>query len=194
MQALRRKFVLLSAGVFVCAILAHGQDEPSLGDAARQSRLQKQQKAQDKDTPAKDGSAKDPHPSKPPKKVITNEELPEHIGPTRTAASGQQIAGADYQQPGDDDRKAPPEQWKSRIQAQKTSIASLQSELNNLSASIQYAGSNCVSGCVQWNERQKQKQDQLEGMKAQLEQQQKNLEEMQEAARKQGYGSSVYDP
>ena len=31
-------------------------------------------------------------------------------------------------------------------------------------------------------------------VKAQLEQQQKSLEEFQDAARKQGFGSSVYDP
>jgi hypothetical protein len=31
-------------------------------------------------------------------------------------------------------------------------------------------------------------------MKAQLDEQQKRLEDMQEAARKQGYGNSVYDP
>jgi hypothetical protein len=31
-------------------------------------------------------------------------------------------------------------------------------------------------------------------MQSQLEQQKKRLEEMQDAARKQGYGSSVYDP
>jgi hypothetical protein len=31
-------------------------------------------------------------------------------------------------------------------------------------------------------------------MKAQLEDQQKRLEDMQEAARQQGYGSAVYDP
>jgi hypothetical protein len=31
-------------------------------------------------------------------------------------------------------------------------------------------------------------------MKAQLEEAQKQLEDMQEAARKEGFGSSVYDP
>ena len=31
-------------------------------------------------------------------------------------------------------------------------------------------------------------------MQAQLEEQKKRLDEMQESARKQGYGSSVYDP
>jgi predicted ribosome quality control (RQC) complex YloA/Tae2 family protein len=39
-----------------------------------------------------------------------------------------------------------------------------------------------------------QKENRVEVMKAQLEEQQKRLEDMQEAARKQGYGNSVYDP
>jgi predicted ribosome quality control (RQC) complex YloA/Tae2 family protein len=47
---------------------------------------------------------------------------------------------------------------------------------------------------VQWNERQKEKQQQVERLKSQLEDQQKRLEDMQEQARKQGYGTSVYDP
>jgi hypothetical protein len=47
---------------------------------------------------------------------------------------------------------------------------------------------------VQWNERQQQKQQQVEVMKSQLEDQQKKLEDMQDSARQQGYGSSVYDP
>ena len=78
--------------------------------------------------------------------------------------------------------------------AQKSAIANLKSDIESLSASIEYAGANCVSGCVEWNERQKQKQDQVESMKVQLAEQEKRLEDMQESARKQGYGSSVYDP
>ena len=93
-----------------------------------------------------------------------------------------------------DQPKFPPDYWKSQIMAVKNSIANLKANIDSLNASIQYAGGNCVSGCVEWNLRQKQKQDQVEMMKAQLEQQQKYLEDMQEAARKQGYGSSVYDP
>jgi hypothetical protein len=86
------------------------------------------------------------------------------------------------------------ESWKAVIQAQKNAIASLQSEIVSLSESIHYAGGNCVANCVQWNERQQQKQQQLEGMKAQLEQLQKHLEDLQESVRKKGFGSSVYDP
>jgi predicted ribosome quality control (RQC) complex YloA/Tae2 family protein len=47
---------------------------------------------------------------------------------------------------------------------------------------------------VGWNERQREKQQRVERMQAQLQEQKRRLEEMQDSARKQGYGSSVYDP
>ena len=67
-------------------------------------------------------------------------------------------------------------------------------KIESVSDSIHYAGANCVANCESWNEHQKQKQDQVEAMKSQLADQQKKLEDMQESARKQGFGSSVYEP
>ena len=222
MRKLRQFLLFVLASTFVFALAAAAQDDaqPSLGDVARQARQQKQQKdaqaaqnVQSKDgapakdsaqnnygAPAKDAQGKDKDKNaaatdEPPHKaphVITNEEIPEHIGPTRTG--GSQYQGATTEQPSDNEPKAPPDYWKSRIMAQKNSIATLKSNIDSLNASIQYAPGNCVSGCVQWNERQKQKQDQVDAMKMQLDQMEKQLEDMQEAARKQGYGSSVYDP
>ena len=66
--------------------------------------------------------------------------------------------------------------------------------IEKVNASIQFAPGNCVAGCVQWNEHQKQKQQEVERARAQLETQKKRLGSMQESARKQGYGSAVYDP
>lgn len=193
-RELRRLLVLLSAGAFLLVLGAQGQDSPSLGDAARQARLQKQQKdAQGKDTQGKAAITKDAQPVKAPH-VITNDEIPQHVGPTGTSTSGSQVPGVTYQQPAYGNGKAPAEYWTSQIQSVKNYIASLQENIRNLESSIQYGGGNCVANCVQWNERQQQKQQQVENMKAQLEATQKRLEEMQEAARRQGYGSSVYDP
>jgi pentapeptide MXKDX repeat protein len=214
----RRGFVLLAVSALVFASVAHAQDSQSLGDAARQARLQKQQKdAQAKDTSAKDMSAKDAHskdahskdaqasdavsknaqPAKPShvitNHVFTNDEIPSHVGSTVTSP-GSQVPNMGYSEPSHGTQKIPAEQWGSLIQQQKDAIASLQREIADLSESIHYAGGNCVANCVQWNERQKEKQDRVETMKAQLEQQQKRLEDMQEAARKQGFGSAVYDP
>jgi len=218
----RRILVLLAAGAFLCAFPGafpvYGQDDsPSLGDLARQARQQKQQKdAQSKDSTAPgkdeqnssdsnkaDQAKPDQTKSAPstalknasakPSHVVTNDEIPMHIGSTVTSSNGIHPASMSDEQPSSDNGSAA-DQWKSQIQDQKTSIAQLQSNIASLNDSIQYAGANCVSNCVQWNEEQKRKQDQVETMKAELEQQQKRLEDLQEAARKQGFGSSVYDP
>jgi hypothetical protein len=251
MGRFRRFVVMLAAGVFAFGLSAYAQDDsPSLGEVARQSRLQKQQQDaakedQSKDTPGKDsagksaatdapaaapapgaakaapgkaannlapnhaapsadvqakalpgqdGTAKDAPPGKTGKKiVITNDEIPEHIGATRTSASYSRNGGT-YPQTVAGGKQAQGDSFREQILAQKGSIASLEKQIEDVNASIQYAGGNCVSGCVEWNERQKQKQDQVESMKVQLEQMRKQLEESQEMCRKQGFGSSVYDP
>jgi hypothetical protein len=221
MRKLRRLLLVLSVGALAAGIAAYGQDDsPSLGDVARQSRLQKQQKdSQAKDTSAKDAQPADaPAPGKDaqiksapskatllkvvsakdtqtkPKKIVTNDEIPEHIGPTSTLPAKSKTPGAYTPPPNYGDGKVPPEYWKSQIQAQKAAIASLQSQISTLAASIQYAGANCVANCVEWNEAQQRKQQELESMKSQLEAMQTQLEEMQDTARKQGYGTAVYDP
>lgn len=129
-----------------------------------------------------------------PKHVITNEELPEAIRPSSSSAQTAHTEEASAPQPQEGEEKLSAEQWKSQIQTVKSNLAALQKEIDDLSASIQFAPGNCVSGCVEWNQRQQQKQQQVDTMKAQLADQQKTLEDMQESARRQGYGSSVYDP
>lgn len=204
-----RIFVLLTASALFCAFPAHGQDAQSLGDVARQSRLQKQQKdAQTKDassqnqdtanntgkeTRSPDTTGKDMAAAKAPH-VITNDEIPEHVGSTFTSGPNSQNPSSSDALAKTGDHDAQAEQWKSQIQAQKSAIASLEREIASLNESVHYAGGNCVANCVQWNERQKEKQDRVEIMKQQLDEQQKRLEDLQESARKQGFGSAVYEP
>jgi len=192
-----QKVVLMLAVSFLfCASFTCAQDDAqSLGNVARQVR----QKKESKEGVAKGAPAKDPQStdaaSKPAQKprVITNEELP-HAGVTTVSTE----VSERREEPASSHVAETPtgnaEQTKSQILEQKSAIASLQHEIDSLSASIHYTGSNCVSNCAQWNERQQQKQQQVDSMKAQLEEQQKRLEEMQESARRQGFGSSVYEP
>jgi hypothetical protein len=160
--------------------------------------------AQNKDAPDKNkdkgspAAAGQPSSSKPAKHVITNDEIPSSGGPTGYRPPlGPRSSNDDPSgdgQPAANGPKYPAAYWTQQILAQKNTINSLESQIAQLSDSIQYAGANCVSNCVQWNERQKQKQDQVDGMKQQLDDAQKHLEELQDGARQQGYGSSVYDP
>jgi hypothetical protein len=47
---------------------------------------------------------------------------------------------------------------------------------------------------VEYNKKQAQKQQDVERMQAQYDDQKRDLEQMQENARKAGYGSAVWDP
>lgn len=199
--------VPISVVVAACAFAwtAYSQDAPpSLGDVARQSRLQKQQRdvqlekdkaakeaASSKDATAGDAASKDAPPKTP--RVYTNDEIPEHVGPAVPQVRNYQAQyNPQYYYEGNS-QTAVADQWKRQFQAMKSSIASMQQQINAASETVHYA-SNCVTNCVQANAREKQKQDQIDIMKQQLEQLQKQLELMQEAARKQGFGSAVYDP
>ena len=172
---------MIVAAAVLTGVLAPAQDSPSLGDAARLARQQKL---------AKEAKAKAGEDVKTPR-VITEQQMPEHPelapkavgyvehGNTASAAS---------------EGKLPAEQWKAQIQKQQELVRSQEAELQKLKDSIQFAPGNCVSGCVQWNQAQKDKQDRAERMQSALDQYKQKLQDMQENARQQGYGSSVYEP
>lgn len=217
---MRRIFILLAACTLVCAIARAQDDSPSLGDVARQARAQKQQKdalanASSKDaakapgTDAQNGATDSKDAAQPrTAHVITNDELANHAAQETAAthpADSKESAQDTTKDPTKDaakdpakdsapgDRVAQAEQWKQQIQAQKQSIAQLQREISEVGDSIHYVGGNCVQNCEQWNEHQQEKQAQVDSLKSELEAEQHHLEEMQDAARKQGFGSNVYD-
>ena len=178
----RCRLLGLVAAAFFFGATANAQDSQSLGDVARQQRQQKEQSAS--------AQGKDVAESK----VITNEEIPEHPeeddpGPTVKNGKGEGFGSRSSKGP-----KQTAEFWKVRIKAQKGQIASLQKRMDEVNSSIRFSSINCGANCVVWNERQRRRQEQVEQTQSQLEQQKKRLEEMQDTARKQGYGSSVYDP
>jgi hypothetical protein len=187
------RFIALLAACAMCAFSAYAQDSQSVADAARQSRLQKQQKdakdATTKDTPA---TATPAQPLKP--KVITNEDLPEHAGPTVSSSRTPQTQSPTPAASHADYLNAVAEKMKSQIESQKAAVASLEAEIAGLNESVRYAGANCVANCVEWNERQKEKQDRVIVMQHQLEDQKQHLADLQESARKQGFGSAITDP
>jgi predicted RNase H-like nuclease (RuvC/YqgF family) len=171
-------FVFVTA-VSLCGYGAYSQDAPSLGDLARQ---QRQQKAQSKAAPSKDAKAS---------KVITNDQLPGQAdAATPTAAPGSPAAST----ASPDGTKQSIEDIKAQFVAQRNQVSSLQARIDEMNESIRFAPGNCVANCTQWNEAQKQKQREVEQMQTQLEEAKKHLQEMEDHARKQNYGSSVYDP
>ncbi len=176
---MRRVGLKIFSGVLLIGAVAYGQ---SLGDVARENRDKKQAKAA-----SESGS------SKPKPKVITNDNLPARvvassseterdIKPVSAAASGQSTEHVSA------------EEWKSRIAAQKSAIAAQQAQIDKLNESIHYVTASLYTNGIQHNENQAKKQDAVAQMQQQLEEQKKNLAQMQEAARQAGMGSAVYDP
>jgi hypothetical protein len=171
--------------VFAACTLACAQDSQSLGDVARQSRKQKPASqanfAQSTDG-LNAGASKTRH-------VVTNDEIPESPEGSNSDSHSRATHGAQNTGMG----KHPAEYWKAQILRVKNAIAKLQKNVDALSSSIHFVDAN-YDNHVLWNERQREKEREVGIMKSQLSQFQKLLEDMQEAARSQGYGSSVYDP
>jgi hypothetical protein len=174
-----RLILVLGAAGSLFAGTAYAQDSPSLGDVARQTRQQNQQT---KAAQGKDGKAS---------KVVTNEEIPEHAVAARAVGGGEHGSSMPA---ASNVAKQPAEHWTSLILGQKNQITSLQNQVDEMNESIRFAPANCAANCVGWNERQREKQQRVERMQAQLQEMKRRLEETQDSARKQGYGSSVYDP
>jgi len=194
---LPRLLILFAASVSACALMASAQDAPPLGDVARQSRAEKQQPAQNNSTPAPASkSSSDQTTSQsgaPPKTshVITNDDLPEHNAtPASDPAAqtrGNLRPAVVYQ------LKRPAEYWKTQALQLKNSIAQVQRHIDTLTDSLHAVLTNSTDEPV-WNYREKERQRQITDLQTQLSDLRRRLEDTQEAARRQGYGSSVYDP
>jgi hypothetical protein len=146
-------------------------DEKPLGDVARKARQQEARKY---------GKTV---------KILTNEDIPE--APLDSTE-------ADERKPEQDNKKIAPgvsaDQFKGVIQAQKSRIASLQAQTDKLRASVHYVEANRYNNGVEYNQYQQRKQQEVERMQKQLENEKTKLEQMQESARKAGFGSAIYDP
>jgi len=183
MRALAR-ILLLLAVAGLSSLLAFSQDGQSLGDIARQKRQQNQQKD------AADGRAAKPA------KVLSDQTTSGHPGdPAQPASDDPQkkSGSATPASPAKADKPSA-EQWKEKILGEKSQISSMQAEIDRINASIHMAPGNCVRGCVEWNEHQVEKQQKVDQLRGQLDERKKQLEEMQDSARRQGYGTGVYDP
>jgi hypothetical protein len=166
---MRKHLSVVLIAVFFCAISGYGQ---SLADTARQERQK---------DPAKDSAAAP--------KIITNDDLTTSASSQtipRTKTAPNKAAKAD-QEAARFDRNA--EKAKAAILAQETRIKSLQTQIDKMRASIRY-----VETGVPLNQVQQQKQQTADHMQEQLNLEVKHLEAMQEAARRAGFGSVVYNP
>jgi hypothetical protein len=165
------KAVCFPVVVFLLVTASYGQ---SLGDVARQQR-QKQATA-----------------THPARKVVTNEEIPESPDASSDSSEGDRSRKSASPAASTGGKKTA-EQWKSDIQAQKARIAAMQSQVDQLNESVHFVEANRYYNGVQYNQYQLKKQQEALRMQKQLDGEKKTLENMQEGARKAGFGTSVYD-
>lgn len=160
--------MLLAGSLLLVGGVGYGQ---SLGDVAREQRQKQQANAQ------------------PAPKVITNEDIPASSEADSSAKKSADSAA----RPSSSKKSAP--QWKHEIQAQERVVTNLQDQIQKVSASVHYTNAPARTGNgVRYNERQEQKQDQVQRMQEQLERDRQKLADLQDAARKDGYGNAVYEP
>jgi predicted RNase H-like nuclease (RuvC/YqgF family) len=179
---MQQAFWNTSAIVLLMTSVAYGQ---SLGDIARQNR-EKQN--------AENASGVQP-------RVITNASLPKNPTPDQESQDAPPASSATAGSKAADRRSAQQrlaeeraaEQWKRQILAQKNKMATMQARIDQLNASIhspngnaQYQGPYTRNQTLQL-ERAAQIQQQLDELK-------RKFDQMQDAARRAGMHTPVYDP
>ncbi len=175
---MQRMFLKMTIALLMSSAV-YGQ---SLGDVARDNREKK----------SEDASAAQP-------KLITNADLPKDPDANQEPAEAQ--SGASASSTAADHRSAQQrlteqraaDQWKRQILAQKNKMATLQARIDQLNASIQSA-----YGTVQtegpYNRYQARQLQRVAQIQQQLDEQKRELDEMQDAARHAGMHTAVYDP
>ena len=167
------RHIVVLAALSLSGAAAFGQ---SLGDVARQNQKKK---------------AADP--SAPAPKVITNADLPKDPdGYTPPPASENQPkpgSRAESKPAMTPAQQRAAEQWRQRIEAQKEAVSMLQSRIDTYKQTMPLTNASVGTGIPYTRY-----QATLVQMQTHLAQQQKKLEEMQEAARHAGMNATVYDP
>jgi len=179
---MQRIFWNVLAVAFLVTSVAHGQ---SLGDIARENRDNKQ---------AETAAGVQP-------RVITNKDLPKDPNADQAPRPAQSTASeSPAGQPADqhfaqqrlaEQRAA--EQWKKQILAQENRIAALQAQIDQIHASIQ-AANGSVQSEGPYNRYQARELRRANQLQQRLDEQKRKLDQMQEAARRAGMHTAVYDP
>ncbi len=169
-------------------VIAFGQSGPSLGDIARANREKVQ--------------AQQATGTKP--KTITNADLPEDSSGIPEADASEPMTTVSGVSRAFDSRptqrmsqqlmaeERQGGQWRERIQMQEGRVADLQARIDQANASLH--SNSSVQSEGPFNRSQARQMQRLAQMQEMLDQQKRKLEMMQEAARRAGMHTLVYDP
>lgn len=165
------RWLLVGAIVLPCLHL-HAQ---SLGEIARQQQQKKQ-------------SA-----NNVPRKVLTNDDM---AVPSSTSAGSKPNAPDKGMSPSPnkDSTAWSAEKFRSEIQKQKDAIAETQKAIDKIEPTINHVQNNrnIYTNAPEYNAYQDEKQQMVNQLKGRLAEQQSELTDLQDKARKAGYGNSVY--
>ncbi len=170
--------------VVIGSVLIPGAGAQSVADAAQKERARKQQQ-----------------PSSTTPKLYTNDEIDtgrHDASPTATPLSSKTVKPANSSAQGSKTDKKWEQasvQWKEKILRQKQTVKVLQDQVDKAQASLHPASTaGLYSNVTPPSYRQQQRQNQLDNQQQRLATEKKKLDDMQEAARKLGYGSAIFDP
>ena len=177
-------FKSLAIALLVSAA-SFAQSGQSLGDIARENREKQASQEASGVTP----------------RVITNKDLPAgsqmpeaNLSEPMTQVSGvsRPSGGRSYDRLADQNYggQRASEQWRGRIQEQESKVADLQARIDQMNASMR----NGAQFEAPYNRNQARQMQRLAQMQDMLDQQKRRLYMMQEAARRAGMHTTVYDP
>jgi len=182
----------MNSRCFCAAVLAistmpmetHAQ---SLGEIARQQRESKNHKADSESTATT-------------KKLYTDEDIAKSKSEDAAAPAALDNSSSKSPTGSKGTKEKNPatmsaDQWRARIQRKRDLIAAIQERIDALEASVNYVQNNrnIYTNAPEYNEHQHHKELAAQQLKALLEQQKTELSDLQEQARQQGFGNSVYE-
>ncbi|HEU5231821.1 MAG TPA: hypothetical protein VFU50_03095 [Terriglobales bacterium] len=178
---IKSSLAVLSAVASV--LLAQSVCAQSLGDIARQQCEKNKQQATTTN------------------KVLTNDDLSTADHSTDTSSDDSQKKKTVKQKPSasaeqaDKNGQPSAEELKAAIQDKKQAIAEIQAEITKLQSTVNYVQNNrnIYTNAPEYNEAQKRKEQEVNRLKGVLQEQQDELKDLQDTARKAGYGSAIYD-
>ncbi len=158
-----------------CLLSLHAQAQ-SVADVARQN----QQRVQ----------------NRPAENVITNDDMPTEgladEGAVAQRHSSKQKSDPDSAKVLAMDKEA--RNFRAKILTQKSAISALQARIDHETSAVHFARSSVSYNAAQTNTRAQAKLDEIQALNQQMDSEKKKLEDLQEAARKAGFGNGVYDP
>jgi hypothetical protein len=180
---MQRKFLKIAAVALLTSLAAYGQ---SLGEIAREYR-EKQNAEQASGTPPK---------------MITNKDLPANPEGYQAPREAQPSSGeSNFGKAADRSaqrferqllaEQRVGEQWKRQIVEQENRVAAIQARIDQIDASIRSGG---VSAQGPYNRYQALQAEHAAQLQMHLDEQRRRLDAMQDAARRAGMHTAVYDP